>query len=90
MTREEIFIIIKEEKAKKYIISLTVSEQFKTEGVPLLEYIKKQAGIGHSFPVVVDPDDSEYRKEFGIDGDGTSHIYDIKVGEKKRDHSLNL
>ena len=36
----------------------------------LLEYIQRTAGIGHSFEVVVDPDDSEYRRRFGIDGDG--------------------
>lgn len=36
----------------------------------LLDYIRETAGIGHSFEVVVDPDDSQYRKRFDIDGDG--------------------
>lgn len=36
----------------------------------LLDYIRETAGIGHSFEVVVDPDDSHYRKRFDIDGDG--------------------
>ena len=36
----------------------------------MLDYIAKTAGIGHSFDVVVDPEDSKYKKRFDIDGDG--------------------
>lgn len=36
----------------------------------LLTYIRETAGIGHSFEVVVDPENSDYRKRFDIDGDG--------------------
>lgn len=36
----------------------------------LLAYIRDTAGIGHSFGVVVDPDNSDHRKHFSIDGDG--------------------
>ena len=45
----------------------------------LLEYIRDKANPGHSFPVVVDPNDSEYKKEFGFDGDGAFYIKSIKV-----------
>lgn len=51
--------------------------------VDLLDYIKKQAGIGHSFSVVVDPGDSEYERKFGFDGDGSFRIARIeRVGRK--------
>lgn len=40
----------------------------------MLEYIRDTASIGHSFEVVVDPDDSQYRKVFGIDGDGNFRL----------------
>lgn len=48
----------------------------------LLETLKQNAGIGHSFPVVVDPDDPEYREEFFIDGDGAFQIKDIKTAKE--------
>lgn len=43
----------------------------------LLEYIKDLGNVGHSFSIVVDPDMKENRKEFGWDGDGSDHIFDI-------------
>lgn len=45
----------------------------------LLRYIKKLAGIGHSFDVDVDIDDKEHHEHFYIDGDGTDKIRDITV-----------
>ena len=48
----------------------------------LLEYIRDNASSGHSFSIVVDPGDPEREKMFGIDGDGTDHIYDIAVEMK--------
>lgn len=44
----------------------------------LIDYIKQTAHAGHGFPVVVDPDDKDYRKEFYIDGDGSAQIIDFK------------
>ena len=67
----------------KYNIILEVSDQFKEDCLPMLEYIKKIAGYGHSFSIMVDPDNSEYEKEFYVDGDGASHIHSIKVEEVK-------
>jgi hypothetical protein len=46
---------------------------------PLLDHIKKTGAIGHTFDIVVDPDNSDYRKRFGFDGDGPDRIHDIKV-----------
>lgn len=43
----------------------------------LINYIKTTAQAGHSFPVVVDPDDKDYRREFYIDGDGSDKIIDF-------------
>jgi len=48
----------------------------------LLEVIKNNAGIGHSFPVVVDPDDTEYFREFFIDGDGAFRIKELKTAKE--------
>jgi len=47
--------------------------------VELLKYIGDTANPGHSFDVVVDPDSKDYRKSFGIDGDGSFHLKQIKV-----------
>jgi len=60
-----------------YIITLEVTSQFKEECLEMLEYIKKVAGRGHSFLVVIDPGSEE--KEFYVDGDGSSHINEIGV-----------
>ena len=46
--------------------------------VKMIDYIKHTANIGHSFEVVVDPDMSEYRKRFSMDGDGSFAIAEVK------------
>ena len=45
----------------------------------LLNYIKMNGNMGHSFDIVVDPDDKERRKSFDWDGDGSDCIKDIRV-----------
>ena len=50
--------------------------------VRLIDYIQRTAGPGHSFEVVVDPDMRENRKSFGIDGDGSFYIQEIKKDGK--------
>jgi len=47
--------------------------------IKLIEYIRNKANPGHSFPVIVDPDDSEYKKTFYFDGDGVFHIDSLKI-----------
>lgn len=47
----------------------------------LLEYIQKIGNGGHSFDIVVDPENSEYRKKFDWDGDGSDKISKITATE---------
>jgi hypothetical protein len=51
--------------------------------VEMLKYIGDTASGGHSFEVIVDPDMREYRKSFGIDGDGSFYLKTIKVNGRK-------
>jgi len=62
-------------KLKKKITILCKDHDDKLSS--LLEYIKRTGNIGHSFSIVVDPDDSKYKKEFGWDGDGADKIESI-------------
>ena len=50
--------------------------------IQLIEYIRVCAGPGHSFDVVVDPDSSEGRKSFFMDGDGSFFIRQIKKNKR--------
>lgn len=70
-----------EASAASHRITIDVTGQFAKEVYPMLEYIKQLAAPGHSFPVVVDPDDSENKKTFPVDGDGNSHIVSIGIKE---------
>jgi len=45
----------------------------------LIEYIKSNGNTGHSFSIIVDPDDKDANESFGWDGDGSDSIGDIKV-----------
>jgi len=58
-----------------------------TEGelVRLLTYIQRSGNIGHSFDIIVDPDNSAYRMRFNWDGDGADRIRNIKLDGKKID-----
>jgi len=61
-------------------ITIMCTEQAANETlIPLIEYIKQTADPGHSFDIVVDPDMSETRKSFGMDGDGAAYIHSIKT-----------
>lgn len=55
----------------------------ESELVRLLAYIQSIGNIGHSFEIVVDPDDSQYKMNFGWDGDGSDRIRNIKLDGKK-------
>ena len=52
--------------------------------IDMIEYIKKIANGGHSYKITVDPDSSDYKKDFYIDGDGAFHINDVKVDTIKK------
>jgi len=45
----------------------------------LLRHCERTGGMGHSFEIVLDPNNSDYRKTVGFDGDGADRIEDIKV-----------
>lgn len=65
-------------------IEITVNvRDLENSLIKLIDYIQSKANPGHSFEVVVDPDDSEYRKSFYMDGDGTFFIKDVKKNGKK-------
>jgi len=44
----------------------------------LLEYIRRIGNQGHSFDIVVDPDNSECKQNFSWDGDGSDKIFSIE------------
>jgi len=74
--------IIQEGMKPTHRIIIECTEQAANETlIPLLEYLKKTSDPGHSFGIVVDPDDSEHRKTFGMDGDGSAYIISIKSEE---------
>jgi hypothetical protein len=43
----------------------------------MMDYIKEIGNGGHSFKIVVDPEDSEYKREFSWDGDGGDKIISV-------------
>lgn len=48
----------------------------------IINEIKNRGNVGHSFSIVIDPDDRN-RKTLGWDGDGGDYIGDIKVTNKE-------
>ncbi len=78
---------------KKYLEFLKGSNEFQLVEVEvrdpdnvfieMLRYIGGAANVGHSFDVIVDPDDPEGREKFFIDGDGSFYLKKIKVNGNK-------
>ena len=56
-----------------------VCRDFESQLESLLRYIQSTAAIGHSFDIIVDPDDREFKKRFFIDGDGADKIVSVDV-----------
>lgn len=76
------------EEAKKQCEQITLLVRDPDKNLEkLLDCIKSYSTAGHSFPIVVDPDDSEMRQEFYIDGDGADSLLEINIkeGEKEND-----
>lgn len=69
----------KQAAAETKTITVEVNDS-ENQLVAMLEDIQKSAGVGHSFSVIVDPDEDGGRS-YGIDGDGGFNIVDIKVSE---------
>ena len=79
--RSKTFTFTVEEPSR--LLALTVTGDAPKELARLLAYIKSTAGVGHSFNIVVDPDDHEYNKSFGMDGDGADHITSLRLDGRK-------
>ena len=73
---------INEEKMEIETITVTVRKGSAENLVKLIEYIKAIGNFGHSFNIVVDPDDSGYKKSFRWDGDGADYIESVKIDNK--------
>jgi hypothetical protein len=64
-------------------VSAEVSDREAENLARLLSYIRGLANPGHSFEVVVDPDDRQNAKKFGIDGDGGFHMKSIAINGER-------
>lgn len=74
-------LLAESKKSTQYTININLNDPDK-QLIGILEHIKANSDPGHSFTVVVDPDgDSEQKKSFGIDGDGSFNIKSIEVIE---------
>jgi 2'-5' RNA ligase len=51
--------------------------------VDLVDYIRTTGNIGHSFSILVDPENKDFRKSFGWDGDGSDSIQKVSLYEPK-------
>ena len=49
----------------------------------LLQHCEVIGGYGHSFGIEIDPNNSEYKRTVGFDGDGSDDIKDIKLDGKE-------
>lgn len=62
--------------------------------VKMLKYIKENSDPGHSFPIVVDPDDTDKKQIFRFDGDGSFHLSEVlrkaarKIGGQKSEATV--
>lgn len=74
---------INEKLAEEYTeeISVKVRKGSAENLIKILECIKYCGNIGHSFEIVIDPDEKENLSDrtFGWDGDGSDHIGEIKL-----------
>ena len=49
----------------------------------MIKYISQIGNCGHSFDIVVDPDSSDNKKDYGWDGDGADYISKVLLDEKE-------
>jgi len=76
---------LKESYRDKVKIEITCTEAAALDSLlPLIEYIKRNGAPGHSFGIVVEPDETieNGKRSFGFDGDGADVIYEIKMNDK--------
>lgn len=68
-------------KTQQGVVTVTASRSGTAALRDLLEYIKLNGNMGHSFSIIVDPEASndEGRKVFDWDGDGSDAINEVKA-----------
>lgn len=66
-----------------YLITIKCSKQAAEQLSALIDCIAKNGNVGHSFGIIVDPDDKEKRKEFGFDGDGNARITEMEIKDSE-------
>ena len=74
----------KKDKDMTKIIKIEVND-FYGEFEKLLKQIKDSSDPGHTFNVVVDPEENKHKLKFEMDGDGSFIIEKIEVDYKEKD-----
>lgn len=78
------------EKSKKIeenrgIVSIECSKSGAYELAKLILWIAKIGNTGHSYSIILDPENNDTKKELGWDGDGSDRIFSVKLnGEEKK------
>jgi hypothetical protein len=71
---------------ERYDDSHTITVEGRGDGfiylANMIKYIAQNGNGGHSFDTVVDPD-SENKKSFGWDGDGSDYIKKVLLDDKE-------
>lgn len=86
MRKNDILNIIREsieneksETLENKIITFEVRNDYDGDIEDLIRTIETASKVGHSFEIIVDPNDKEYEKKFYIDGDGGTNIMNVKI-----------
>ena len=68
-----------EKAQKRFIVEVECSEAGAKTLAGILDAIAAKGNIGHSYSIILDPDDVENKEVLGWDGDGSDQIKDIKI-----------
>lgn len=72
---------IKDTYGSEVDVVVTVNGAYVKEFIKLVSSMKMASDPGHSFSIIVDPDNKDYQYNSGMDGDGSDRIIDIKIDE---------
>lgn len=64
---------------KSVTVSFNICGDAKSEVLALLDQLRYNGQVGHSFNIRVDEEQNENYKTYSFDGDGADRISDIKV-----------
>jgi hypothetical protein len=82
MSEKQYLENLKGDKPKHDEIMILVRD-YENQLIKLIKAIGDTANPGHSFPVVIDPGDSEHEQKFYFDGDGAFYIKNVKINGKE-------